>query len=384
MPEDVLTGLARSDELPSMEMTDAPAPGTEMVAKAAEVLLSAARPGLILGKGVRWSGAYEELSQLVDDFGIPFIASPMGRGYLPDDHPLCVNEARSLLQSRADVILLTGARLDWTFRFGSEFNRGAKLIQIDIHAPEIGVNRIPYAGIVGDLRTVLRQMLSHMSGAKQSYDKTRLAPWWACLKETQRRKIAALDELARSEAIPMSPYRMLREIRDFLPREAISILDGNVFMAAAQHVLPSYLPASRFTAGTNGCLGVGVPFAIGAKLAEPDRLVMAICGDTAFGFNAMDMETAVRHKIPIVIIVVNNDGNSGGLMQRAFYPDESERITMFQSAIRYEAIMRAFGGHAEFVERPEELRPAMKRAVASGKTACINVKVDPYAPYPSG
>jgi thiamine pyrophosphate-dependent acetolactate synthase large subunit-like protein len=153
-------------------------------------------------------------------------------------------------------------------------------------------------------------------------------------------------------------------------------------MAAAQHVLPSYSPVSRFTAGTNGCMGVGLPFALGAKLAAPDRLVVAICGDTAFGFNAMDMETAIRHRIRIVVIVVNNDGNSGGLMQRAFYPQESERITMFQPDIRYEAIMDAFGGHAEFVERPEELRPALNRAVASGKAACINVKVDPFAPYP--
>jgi thiamine pyrophosphate-dependent acetolactate synthase large subunit-like protein len=382
MPEDVLTGLVRSHDVPSTPVTDAPALDYEMVAKAAEALLSAERPALIVGKGVRWAEAYEELSRLVDDFGIPFIASPMGRGYLPDDHPLCFNEARVLLQSRADVVLLAGARLDWTIRFGSEFDRDAKLIQIDIHEPEIGVNRVPYVGLAGDLKTSLRQVVAHMMREKQSYDKRRLAPWWACLNETKRRKVAALEELTNSDGLPMSPYRMLKEIRAFLPRDAISILDGNVFMAAAQHVLPSYSPVSRFTAGTNGCMGVGLPFALGAKLAAPDRLVVAICGDTAFGFNAMDMETAIRHRIRIVVIVVNNDGNSGGLMQRAFYPQESERITMFQPDIRYEAIMDAFGGHAEFVERPEELRPALNRAVASGKAACINVKVDPFAPYP--
>lgn len=180
----------------------------------------------------------------------------------------------------------------------------------------------------------------------------------------------------------MSPYRMLGEIRDFLPRDAICILDGNVFMAAGQQVLPAYVPVSRFTAGTNGCLGVGIPFAIGAKLAHPERLVAAICGDTAFAFHAMDMETAVRHGIPVIVIVVNNDGNSGALMQRAFYPREVERITMFQPDIRYEAIMGAFGGAAEYVERPEQLRPALERAVRSGVAACINVKVDPHAPYP--
>jgi len=111
---------------------------------------------------------------------------------------------------------------------------------------------------------------------------------------------------------------------------------------------------------------------------------VAISGDTALAFNGMEMETAVRHNIPILTIVVNNDGNSGALMQQAFYPQEFERVTMFQPDIRYEEIMRAFGGHAEYVERPEQLNPALHRALLSGKPACINVKVDPYAPYPPG
>ena len=176
---------------------------------------------------------------------------------------------------------------------------------------------------------------------------------------------------------------MLKEIRDVLPRDAICILDGNIFMAAAQQVLPSYLPASRMTAGSNGCLGVGIPFGIGAKLARPDRLVVVICGDTAFALNAMDMETAVRHGVAVIIIVVNNEGNCGAFMQKAFFPEGGERVTMFQRGIRYENIMSAFGGHGEFVDRPEQLKPALRRAMASGKAACVNVQVDPYAPYPS-
>jgi thiamine pyrophosphate-dependent acetolactate synthase large subunit-like protein len=382
MPEDVLTGFVRSYELPSLEIVKAAAPDREAIAKAAECLLRAERPALILGKGVRWSAAYKELNQLVDDFGIPFVASPMGRGYLPDDHPLGFNEARSLFQAKADVILLAGARLDWTFRFGSEFARDAKIIQIDIHEPEIGANVTPYVGIVGDLKAVLGQIVSHMKLKQDNGNKERRTAWHCVLNEAKRPRTKMLDELTRSNGIPMSPYRMLGEIRDFLPRDAICVLDGNVSMAAAQQVLPSLVPVSRLTAGTNGCMGVGIPFAIGAKLAEPDRMVVAICGDAAFAFNAMDMETAVRHRIPVVIIVVNNEGNSGGLMQRAFYLQEFERVTMFQPDIRYEAIMRAFGGYAEFVDSPEDIKPALHRAVASGKPACINVKVDPFAPYP--
>jgi thiamine pyrophosphate-dependent acetolactate synthase large subunit-like protein len=320
----------------------------------------------------------------VHEFGIPFITSPMGRGYLADDDPLCCNAARQLLQAKADVVLLAGARLDWTFRFGSELSRNVRLIQIDIHEPEIGVNVKPAVAIVGDLKLVLQALLSRMRREKASWQRQRWASWRRLLADRRQQKAAALNDLTKVSSLPMSPYRLFGEIRKILPRNAICVLDGNICMAAAQQVLPSYMPASRFTAGTNGCMGVGIPFAIGAKLAEPERPVVAICGDTALGFGAMEMETAVRHKIPVAVIVVNNEGNSGGLMQRTFYPQEFERVTMFQPEIRYEQIMRAFGGHGEMVERPEELRPAFERARLSGIASCINVKVDPYVPYPMG
>ena len=170
-------------------------------------------------------------------------------------------------------------------------------------------------------------------------------------------------------AISMSPHRMMKEIGDFLPRDAICVLDGNVSMAAAQGVLPSYMPFSRFTAGSDGCMGVGIPFGIGAKICHPDRMVIVISGDTAFGFNAMDMETAVRYHIPILVIVANNDGNSGAVHQKKYYPPNHEPVTMFQPALHYEKIMAAFGGHSEFVQYPEQLKPALKRAVASGLSA---------------
>ncbi|MEO6162895.1 MAG: thiamine pyrophosphate-dependent enzyme [Candidatus Binatia bacterium] len=191
-----------------------------------------------------------------------------------------------------------------------------------------------------------------------------------------------LDIQMRSATLPMSPQRMFKEIKDFLPRDAICILDGNVSMAAGQRVLPAYLPASRFTAGNNGCMGVGVPYAVGAKIAQPDRLVIAVCGDMGFALSAMDMETAVRHRIPVVVVVANNEGGTGAITQNTFFPNSEERITMFQPDIHYDNIMLAFGGHAEYVDRPEQLRPALERSVASGKAACINVKIDPFFAYP--
>jgi 2-hydroxyacyl-CoA lyase 1 len=381
LPEDVLSGLA----VPSGSVTDVcddrPALDVDAIEQAADLLASAVQPALILGKGVRWSEPYEELNHLVHDHAIPFVTSPMGRGYLPDDHPLCCNHARRVLLAGADVVLLLGARLDWALRFGAELGSHAKLIQVDIDPSQIGINRAPAVGIVGDIKEVLRRILAAMAANEKWRELPDLSSWHGVLTQERARTRDKLEALMRSDSLPMTPHRMLKEIRDFLPRDAICILDGNICMAAAQQVLPSYLPGSRMTAGSNGCLGVGIPFGIGAKLARPNQVVAVVCGDTAFAFNGMEMETAVRHGIAVLIIVANNEGNCGALMQKSFAAD-AERITMYQPGIRYDEIMGTFGGHAEGVERPEQLQPALRRAVASGKAACINVRVDPHAPYP--
>jgi thiamine pyrophosphate-dependent acetolactate synthase large subunit-like protein len=382
LPEDVLTGLAIRSDVVVPNCESPPAPDTRAIMRAADILLSAKRPAIVIGKGVRWSEPYQELARLVNDYGLPFITSAMGRGYLPDAHPLCCNDARSLLMSKADAVLFLGARLDWSFRFGSEFASDVKLIQVDIHASEIGVNKSPTVGIVGDVKEVLQQIVAYINRSGGDRNRPKLTLWHGTLIEERESKRRRWNSLMNAESLPMTPYRMLKEIRDFLPRDAICILDGNVCMAAAQQVLPAYVPASRFTAGSNGCLGVGIPFGIGAKIAYPDRLVVVICGDTAFGFNAMDLETAVRHGVAVIVVVVNNEGNCGALMQKAFFPADGERVTMFQPDIRYENIMRAFGGHAEFVDRPEQLRPALERSAAGHIPACINVRVDPYTAYP--
>ena len=382
LPEDVLSGLAVPPDLNFDAAGDCPVSNDQAFTEAADLLLSAKRPALIIGKGIRWSEPYGEISLLVNQYGIPFITSPMGRGYLPDDHPLCYNHARGVLLGNADVVLLAGGRLDWSFRFGHEFASDVKLIQIDIEPSEIGINKTPAVGIVGDVREALRGILAKMESKGSFCDRSHLSLWHEPLAKEREGKRRKLESLMNSDSLPMTPHRMLKEIGDFMPRDAICVLDGNIFMAAAQQILQTYLPASRITAGSNGCLGTGIPFGIGAKLARPDRIVVVICGDTAFGFNAMEMETAVRHGVAVIIIVVNNDGNCGALMQKSFFPAGSERVTMYEPGIRYEKIMSAFGGHGEFVDRPEEIQPALRRAIASGKAACVNVQVDPYAPYP--
>jgi thiamine pyrophosphate-dependent acetolactate synthase large subunit-like protein len=320
---------------------------------------------------------------LVDLGEIPFVTSPMGKGYLPDHHPRCYCSVRAAVLSTADVVLCVGARLNWTFRFGAEFAPDAKLIHVDIHEAEIGKHVQPAVGIVGDAKQVLGQLLAQLelpqwerSGSREFRD------WLDQLDRLRRERANRLASSMQDDRLPMSPQRLVREIREFAPRDTLFVIDGNVILGAAQQGLPSYLPASRLTPGTNGCLGVGVPFAVGAKLALPERPVLALCGDTALGFSAMEMETAVRYRVPVVIVVANNEGNNGSLRQKAFYPEDyPDRVATFPPGIHYEFIMSAFGAHAEYVEEPEQVKPALERAFGSGTAACINVKVDPHAPY---
>jgi 2-hydroxyacyl-CoA lyase len=172
-------------------------------------------------------------------------------------------------------------------------------------------------------------------------------------------------------------------VRDVLPRETIITVDGQVVLSAGRQVLQSYTPASRLNSGSNGCMGVGVPFAIGAKLARPDVPVISVNGDAAFGFNGLEVETAVRTGANVVFVVDNNQGIMGGVLERhMFHEPHPERVAMYTPAARYDKIMEAFGGYAEHVERPEEVGPAMRRALDAGRAALVDVAVDPDALWP--
>ncbi len=178
-------------------------------------------------------------------------------------------------------------------------------------------------------------------------------------------------------------HRLLREVRDALPRDAIITVDGQITLATGRQVLPSYLPASRLNSGANGCMGVGVPFAVGAKLAAPDRPVISVNGDCAFGFNGMEMETSLRHDAPVLFLIDNNDGIMGGVLEgRMFSQPHPERVAMYLPGVRYDKIMEAFGGHAQHITDPAEVRPAVERALAADRSTCLNVAVDPAAIWP--
>ena len=386
LPDHVLTGLERpaGAGLPSRATRRVEQPDPAAVERAAGLLRDAKRPLLIVGSGARWSAPFAALRQLVDALALPFITSPLGRGMLPDDHPLCMNAIRWIAQSKADVVLVLGARLNWTFRHGRLLPADARVIQVDVHPPEFDRDRRPAVGVASDVGAFLDALL-RMSETLHHLDagSPRDPEWPVSLRAARKSAEAKREALAGMDAPGMSALRLGREIRDALPPGAICILDGNLTMKAMEQMIPVNDPLSRLSPGASGCMGVGIPFAIVARLLHPARPVIAVCGDFSFGMSAMELETAIRHRVPVVVVVANNDGNSGSLRQNAHMGAGAESVMRYQPGVRYERIMEMFGGHAQHVDRPEEIRPAIERAIASGQPACINVAIDSEAPFPA-
>lgn len=434
LPADVLNGLAApAGALPAgdlaallgpaaaspAELPDAsrsiPTIPANTLDEVVERLQRARRPLLVLGKGARWSSGFtrEIFREFVDRLALPFVTSPIARGFVPDGHPLCFNAVTWAAQREADVVVVVGARLDWTFRYGTSFAADATIIHVDVHAEEFERNRPAGMRVAGDAGEFVSGVLARVARAApaaraphgapspltapapHSAPPGSLAPdasatardtaWIADLQKRREATVRDWEDEAMAAGLPLSPDRLALELGRAIPDDALTIFDANVVMASCQRHVLAHRPLSRLTPGSGGCLGTGIPFAIGARMNEPGRPVVAICGDFAFGLSALELETAVRHNVPIVVVVANNDGNSGSLRQKGVYPaGYPERVSMYQPGLRYDRLAAELGAHAEHVERPEELAPALRRALACGRAACVNVVVDPDAQYPRG
>lgn len=376
LPADVINAAVEDAEVPRVDRAELPRPAAEgrLVDAALAALGRAERPLLLVGKGAAWADAAAEARELVERLALPFVPSPMGKGVIPDDHPLCVAAARSYALRNADLLLLAGARLNWIFHFGEppRFAPGVAVIQIDIDPSEIGCGAEATVGLVGDAKAVLRQLVD---GAGRRSPAAPESAWLRALSAERGKNQAAVAAMAASHASPTNLYRMFRDIDDVLDHDATLAIDGERTMAVSRAMATAHLPRHRLDAGTSGCMGVAVPYAIGAQVARPGKQVLSINGDWAFGFNAMEVETAVRHELPIVFLVANN--GTTGLIQ-------SGRIMGIApgdpfDVVRYDRLMEVFGGHAELVDAPGQLRPALERAFASGRTSLVNVVVDPAA-----
>jgi thiamine pyrophosphate-dependent acetolactate synthase large subunit-like protein len=340
-----------------------------LIKQAIAMLEQAQRPIVLSGTGVFWSGAMAELKEFVETSGIPFYTTPQGRGVIAEDHPLSFLGARNQAWKEADVALVVGTRLNFIIGFGlpPRWAENVKFIQVDISDEEIGRNRPVDIGIVGDAKMILRQLIDE---ARDAFRGRKELAWVDTLRGYDKRSQEKSETLLNSDSLPIHPLRLCKEVRDFMDRDAIIVVDGHEILNFARQSIPTHVAGHRVNAGPNGCMGVAVPFGLGAKVAKPDTQVIVLSGDGSFGMNGMEIDTMVRHKIPVLVVISNNGGWAGvGGM-------DAGRDLGFS---RYDKMAEVFGGHGEYVERPQDIRPALERAAASGKPAVVNVVTDPKA-----
>lgn len=351
-----------------------PRPDPAGVEAVARLLDGARRPLVLVGKGAGWSEAAEPLRRLVA-FGIPFLASPMGRGTIPDDDPHNVGAARSAALGGADVVLMAGGRFNWIFGFGRPpaYAPDVRIAQIDVEAEELYSAANVEVGLVADCGAAVEAICDSLEGSTLESSGS---GWLASLSEQCAKNRARLDEMMASDAVPISPYRLFRDVRDCLPREATISVDGEITLGIGRLILPSYLPRYRLNSGITACMGTGVPYAIGAKLARPNQPSLAMLGDYAFGASAMEIETAVRVGANVVFVVVNNGGIGGRVSQQSLFRPEDPLISGLLQ-VRYEKMAEMVDGYAARVEHPDEIRPAIEGALATDRVALVNVMVDP-------
>jgi acetolactate synthase I/II/III large subunit len=354
-----------------------PQPDPHAIERAAVLLAQSERPVIFAGATVWWDDAAAPLRALAEALQAPVFLNGAGRGSLPPDHPLSFAMARRRALTNADALLLVGTKLDFRLNYGQPplIPKDAKIVWLDAQAEDIGVNRGADIGIPGDVSAALAGLFIALGKTPDH------SPWLATLREIETKAREADEALMASDAQPIHPARLCRELRDVLDRDAYVIGDGGDIVSWGARILTPWEPGHWLDAGPFGTLGAGTGFAIAAKLAHPEKQVAVLFGDGSFGLNGMEFETMARHNLP-VLAVIGNDGQWGEIAhpQKALlgHAVGSE----LAPGIRYDRVVEAFGGYGELVERPADLRPALERALASGKPACVNVLTDPNIPFP--
>lgn len=335
------------------------------------MLSAAQRPVVVSGSGLFWSGAEAAFQRFVEAAGMPFYTTPQGRGAIPEDHPLAYLCVRSVAFADADLILVLGTRMNYIIGHAlpPRFNASARVVRVDVDMSEILASpRRLDLGIVADARSFLEQATAAMRGrvAPDTF-----APWRERLRGRNEGKAAEQTAALGSDEVPIHPLRLCGELRDFLPRDAILCVDGQEILNYARQTIPTFLPRHRLNSGVFGTMGVGMPLGLGAKAACPGRPVVVLHGDGSFGMNAMEFDTAVRHRLPVLVVISLNGGWTGD--------PKRERPGRELGYTRYDLVAEALGGHGAFVETPDAIRPALEvamRAVEAGTPALVNVVTD--------
>jgi acetolactate synthase-1/2/3 large subunit len=377
IPVDLLAGSAGGTGFPIWPPTDRPK-GLSHSDGAIGLLRAAERPILIAGSGVWWARGEDALRRFVELTQIPLYTITLGRGTVSDDHPLVMGYADPALNyavhtafREADLFLIVGKRIDYRLALGGArlFPSDARFIQIDIHPQELGFNRQLDAAICADARLAL-ETLADAAGPERWPPR----PWLERVRGLRRDWEATLAQAASDAVLPMHPAALYRELSRALPRDVLYSWDGGDFVQWGRAMLPAREPGGWLRLGPLGAIGSALPNGLALQLAHPGRPVAVITGDGALGFYIAEMDTAVRHKLPIVVIVGND---AGWGLERELQSSASGGATVAceLQPTRYDIIMKGFGGGGETIERLEEVRPAVQRAFASGVPYCLNVKI---------
>ncbi|MDB5559169.1 MAG: oxalyl-CoA decarboxylase [Enterovirga sp.] len=357
-------------------------PAPSAVKRAIDVLKSAKRPLIILGKGAAYAQADEAIKNLVETSGVPFLPMSMAKGLLPDTHPQCAGAARSLVLKDSDVVLLIGARLNWLLSHGkgkSWGNAPKKFIQIDIEPKEMDSNVEIVAPVVGDIGSCVDALLKEMGGSWSAPP----ADWTGAVAKKRDENVAKMAPRLMNNNVPMDYHGALGVLKDIIKQRpnAMLVNEGANTLDLARGIIDMSQPRKRIDVGTWGIMGIGMGYSIAAAV-ETGNPVLAIEGDSAFGFSGMEIETICRYDLPVCVVVFNNDGiyrgtdtNSGG---------DDPATTVFVKGARYDKMIEAFGGIGVNATSPDELRRAVNEAMDSGKPTLINAVIDPAAGSESG
>ena len=351
-----------------------PADGAE-IERAARLLRGAERPVVMAGTGLYWAHGEDALLALCDELRLPVALNGLARGCVPADHPLAFSRARGTALEGADVALVVGVPMDFRLGFGQAFGDETRIITLGAAPPANPHPREPAVDLIGGIAATLDALREAAGGGPDR------AAWIRRLEGVESERRAAEREELCDERAPLHPLRIYAGLQQLLDRDAIVIGDGGDFVSYAGRVIETYEPGCWMDPGPFGCLGSGPGYALAAKLARPERQVCLLLGDGAFGFSGLEFDTLVRHEVPVVAVMGNN-----GIWALEKHPMESlygySVAAELQPGCRYDQVVEALGGHGELVERPEELRPALERAFASGKPALVNVLTDPSVAYP--
>ena len=358
-------------------------PAPDSVQRALELLKSARKPLILLGKGAAYAQADDDIRALVERTGIPYLPMSMAKGLLPDTHPQSASAARSYVLAEADVVVLIGARLNWLLSHGKgkTWGKPKQFIQIDISPTEIDSNVAIAAPLIGDIGSCVSALLDGLDGAGIAKPD---AEWLTPIAERKDQNMAKMAAQLFRDVAPMNFHTALGAIREVLKQHPdINLVnEGANTLDFARSIIDQYQPRKRFDSGTWGIMGIGMGYAIGAAVVS-GKPVVAIEGDSAFGFSGMELETICRYELPVTTIIFNNNGVYRGTDVN---PTGGRDVapTVFVKNARYDKMIEAFGGIGYHATTPEELTRALNEAIAAGKPALINAMIDETAGTESG